>query len=111
MEAGTKLQLRTIPVEYTTEKGLQSIIYPGLGEWSDWGENIFAGYLNYFYEKKKFGIEAGVRVEQTNVFYDIAPENIYYAENDKYDYFEFYPNVRYTYKVNDQNNFSLFLEI
>ncbi|MBN2028839.1 TonB-dependent receptor [bacterium] len=108
IEAGGKLQFRTIPVTYTTEQGDQSIIYPGLGEWSDWGENIFAGYVNAIVEKKAFDVEAGFRVEQTNIFYDIAPENIYYSQNDQYDYFEFYPNVRLTFKIDNQNNISAF---
>ncbi len=108
IETGTKLQIRNIPVTYTTVKGPQSIIYPGLGEWSKWGENIFAGYVNYIYEKRKIDIEAGFRAEQTNVFYNISSENIYYAENDKYDYFELFPNLRFTYRINDNNNFSAF---
>ncbi len=108
LEAGAKLQVRTIPVTYTIGRGEQSIIYPGLGEWSDWGENIVAGYLNYVLEKKKFDIEAGLRVEQTNVFYDLDPENIYYDQNDSYDYFELYPNVRFSLKINEHHSFSAF---
>ena len=108
IEAGTKLQIRNIPVTYTTVKGIQSIIYPGLGDWSTWAENIFAGYINYIYERKKFDIEAGFRAEQTNVFYNIASENIYYDQNDRYDYFELYPNVRFTYKIDGYNNLSAF---
>ena len=108
LEAGAKLQLRTIPVTYEIGQGDQSIIYPGLGEYSDWGENIYAGYLNYIYERPAFDIEAGLRVEQTEVYYDIDPSNIYYARNDAYDYFRLYPNVRLTFKLNKINNLSLF---
>jgi len=68
LETGIKLQARRIPVTYTVEKGVNSIIYPGLGDWSDWGEDIFAGYLNWVHETKKIDIEAGLRAEQTNVF-------------------------------------------
>lgn len=108
LEAGTKLQFRTIPVTYEIGRGEASVIAPGLGEWSDWGENIIAGYLNYIFEQSSFDIEAGLRTEQTNVFYDIDPANIYYPRNDAYDYFEWYPNVRFTFKINEINNLSLF---
>ncbi len=85
-----------------------SVIYPGLGVWSEWGENIYASYFNYIYEKKKFDVEAGIRAEQTNVFYDLDPDNIYYQKNDAYDYFRFYPNIRFTWKIDEHNNLSAF---
>lgn len=108
LEAGTKFQWRRLPVDYTVTPGENSIIYPGMGSWSDWGEDIYAAYLNYVYEKPKFDVEAGLRAENTNVFYDIAPENIYYPKNDSYQYFKLFPNVRFTYKLNEKNNISAF---
>ncbi|PHN02144.1 outer membrane beta-barrel protein [Flavilitoribacter nigricans] len=108
LEAGAKVQIRTIPVTYDILRGQQSIIYEGLGDWSDWGENIVAAYANYILEKRTFDIEGGLRAEQTNVFYDISPENTFYPENDAYDYFELYPNIRLTFKISEQNNLSLF---
>ncbi len=62
--------------------GENSIIYPGLGDWSEWGEDIYAGYVNYVHEKQYYDIEAGLRLEQTNVFYNLPEENIYYDQND-----------------------------
>lgn len=108
VETGTKLQIRTLPVEYTITPGVKSIIYPGMGDWSDWGENIYAGYVNYVLEKPKYDIEAGLRAEYTKVFYDISPENIYYKQNDSYDYFKFFPNVRLTSKLNSNNIISVY---
>jgi outer membrane receptor protein involved in Fe transport len=108
LEAGTKFQWRRLPVEYTITPGENSIIYPGMGDWSDWGEDTYAAYLNYIYEKPKFDIEAGLRAENTSVFYTIDPENIYYPSNDSYSYFELYPNIRFTLKLNDNNRFSAF---
>lgn len=108
LEVGTKFQIRTIPVTYEIDRGEQSIIYQGLGDWSDWGENIYAAYLNYILEKKSFDIEGGLRVEQTHVFYDISPENIYYPTNDEYQYFEFFPNIRLSFKLSSADNVSLF---
>lgn len=107
-ETGLKLQNRTLPVEYTITPGENSIIYPGMGDWSDWGENIYAVYANYVLEKSKYDIEAGLRTEHTKVFYDIAPENIYYKQNDSYSYLELFPNIRLTYKLDASNTISAY---
>ena len=108
LEAGTKLQARRIPVTYTVENGIQSVIYPGLGDRSDWGEDIYAGYLNWVFESRRIDIEAGLRAELTNVYYDLSPLNIYYPGNDSYDYFNFYPNTRLTFKINQNNSLSAY---
>jgi outer membrane receptor protein involved in Fe transport len=108
LEAGTKLQGRRIPVTYTVKNGEQSIIYPGLGDRSDWGEDIYAGYLNWVLESRKIDIEAGLRAEQTKVYYDLSPSNIYYPRNDSYRYFNLYPNTRLTFKINQNNSLSAY---
>jgi hypothetical protein len=108
LEAGSKIQIRRIPVTYSTGVGTNTIIYPGLGDWSEWGENTFAGYLNYVYEKPNYDIEAGLRVENSYVSYDLARENIYYPKDDKYSYFKLFPNVRVTFKINPKNSLSAF---
>ncbi|MDP5171999.1 MAG: outer membrane beta-barrel protein, partial [Bacteroidia bacterium] len=108
LEAGTKLQIRRIPVTYDIGRGENSVIYPELGDESRWGEDIYAAYLNYIWEKPKYEVEAGMRAEQTNVFYTLDPANIYYKNNDAYDYFQLYPNVRFTFKLNEKNGFSVF---
>lgn len=108
VELGAKLRIRRLPVDYTITPGNQSIIYPDLGTFSDWGENLYAGYVNYLLEKERFDIEAGLRAEQTDVFYNLDPVNAYYPSDDKYDYFELFPSVRYTYKLNDNNKLSAF---
>ncbi|MDX2431743.1 MAG: outer membrane beta-barrel family protein, partial [Bacteroides sp.] len=108
VEAGTKVQFRSLPVEYSTIPGENSIIYPGLGSWSDWGENVLALYGNYIHEKTHYDVEAGLRAEHTKVFYDIDPENIYYDQNDAYQYFELFPNIRLSYKIAKRHRLSAF---
>jgi outer membrane receptor protein involved in Fe transport len=108
IELGAKLRIRRLPVDYTITPGNNSIIYPDLGTFSDWGENLYAAYVNYLWEREKYDIEAGLRAEQTDVFYDLDPVNAYYPNNDKYDYFKLFPSVRYTYKLNDNNKLSAF---
>jgi len=107
LEAGGRIQKRWIPITYDVNRGQNSVIYQGLGDWSEWGEEIYAGYVNYVHEKEKYDVEAGLRVEQTDVYYDLPPENIYYDQSDSYDYFDFYPNVRVTYNIDDLNHVSV----
>ena len=108
IETGMKLRFRNLPVDYTINRGNQSIIYPNLGDFSEWKENLYAFYGNYLLEKEQFDIEAGLRAEQTEVSYTLDPQNTYYASNDAYDYFELFPSVRFTYKLNGKNKISLF---
>ena len=108
IEAGGQLRFRRLPVTYEIGQGERSIIYPGLGNASRWTEDLYAGYLNYVYESARFEAEAGVRAEQTAVTYSLDPENIYYEDDDAYDYFRLYPNVRLTYKLDEFNKLSLF---
>lgn len=108
LEAGAKVRIRSLPVEYTITPGEQSIMYPALGDWSRWGEDLYAAYLNYIWEQPHYDIEGGVRAEQTEVFYRLDPANVYYPTNDAYDYFRLFPNVRFTYKLNENNRLSAF---
>jgi outer membrane receptor protein involved in Fe transport len=108
IEFGAKARFRNLPVDYSINRGNQSIIYPDLGDFSTWKENLFAVYGNYLLEKERFDVEAGLRAEQTDVSYELDPQNAYYPSNDKYDYFELFPSVRFTFKLNDKNKLSLF---
>lgn len=109
IEAGAKVQIRNLPVEYTqTPDPVETILYPNLGDWSKWGENTYAGYLNLVHEKTKYEVEAGLRYEYNSVFYNMDPVNIYFMENDAYNYFNLFPNVRLAYKINPRHKVSLF---
>jgi hypothetical protein len=99
LELGGKLQRRWLPVTYTVMRGNQSVIYPGLGDFTDWDEDIIAGYANLVRVKDAYTLEAGVRVEQTGVTYTVPDENIYYDSSDDYDYLEIFPNLKLTYAL------------
>ncbi len=103
IELGTKLQRRWLPVTYAVDRGVQSVIYEGLGDFSDWNEDIAALYGNLVQVKNSYTLEAGVRIEQTGVSYTVPDDNIYYEGSDKYDYFEVFPNVKLTYRLSDKN--------
>jgi hypothetical protein len=94
IELGAKLQKRWLPVTYTVNRGVQSVIYPGLGDFTDWDEDIVAAYGNLVRVKQSYTLEAGVRLEQTGVTYTVPNDNIYYDGGDKYDYFEIFPNLK-----------------
>jgi len=79
-----------------------------LGNWTKWGESIYAGYINWVQEQTKYSIEAGLRAEYTSVFYDMDEENIYYEQNDSYDYFKLFPNIRLSYNFDENNIISVF---
>ena len=59
VETGMKLQRREIPVDYHVNRGVDTVIYPGLGDWSEWGEDLYAGYVNYVLEQPKYAVEVG----------------------------------------------------
>ena len=103
LELGARVQRRWLPITYTVNRGMQSVIYEGLGDFSDWDENIVAFYGNLVCEKGNYSLEAGVRIEQTDVSYTIPEENIYYEGSDAYDYFEIFPNVKLTYRLSHTN--------
>ena len=108
IELGSKFQLRKIPISYKINPGVNSVLDPNLGEWSEYNEDVYAAYANLVHESKFFDIEGGLRVEQTFIRYDIDPANIYYTKNDSYNYFELFPNIRLTLKMNEKNKFSAF---
>lgn len=104
LETGLKYQRRWIPVTYDVVRGAQSVIYPGMGDWSDWDEDIYAGYLNLVRESERLDIETGLRIESTHVAYTIPPENIYYPGSDSYRYLELFPNLKLTWPVGARNS-------
>ncbi len=99
LELGAKLQRRWLPVTYEVERGVQSVIYPGIGSFTDWEEDIVALYGNLVRVKDAYTLEAGLRLEQTDVTYTVPEENIYYETGDAYDYFEIFPNVKLSYAL------------
>jgi outer membrane receptor protein involved in Fe transport len=107
LETGAQVRLRHMPITYTMTKNLANtaLIYD-YGDWSKWDENLLSLYSNLVAEFKKFDIEAGFRAEYVAVEYSFAPNK--YFKDDKYDYFNIFPNVRFTFKPNNNNRISLF---
>lgn len=99
LELGGRLQRRWIPVTYTVDRGEKSVIYEGLGDFSDWDEDIYAAYANLVRATPAYTLEAGLRLEQAAVRYTVPAENIYYPDSDAYDYFSAFPNAKLTYRL------------
>ena len=107
MELGALGNIRHMPITYTmTKKPDNTALIYDYGNWSEWNENIFGAYANLVAEFKKIDIEAGLRGEYTTVTYKFAPNQ--YFQDDSYDYFNLFPNVRLTFKLNPTNKISLF---
>lgn len=103
LELGTKLQRCWLPITYTVGRGAQSVIYEGLGDWSDWSESLYSVYGNLVRVVGAYSLEAGVRIEQTAVTYTIPEDNVYYDGSDAYDYLEVFPNAKLTYRLGGAN--------
>ncbi len=107
LETGAMARFRNMPITYTMTRasGNTALIFD-YGDWSNWSENLAAGYVNFVSELPRWDIEAGLRGEFTGVNYRFAP-NTYFSDN-RYSYFKLFPNVRITLKANQKNKVSAF---
>lgn len=67
----------------------------------EWIQNVLGVYVTGAYEKEKFGVKVGLRVEQSNVKTLLANTN----ERNEQDYTNVFPTLHSSYKIND--NFSI----
>jgi len=108
IELGSEMQLRKIPISYKINPGVNSILDKNLGDWSEYNEDVYSAYANWVHETETIEIEGGLRLEATTINYDIDPANIYYTKNDSYNELSLFPNIRFTYKINEKNKLSAF---
>ncbi|WP_047549137.1 TonB-dependent receptor domain-containing protein [Psychroserpens sp. Hel_I_66] len=66
----------------------------------DYDERILAAYANYTLNKDKYSINAGLRVEQT----DIEGVSASLTQINTQDYLEWFPNASFQYNINDKYN-------
>lgn len=107
IETGVKLRNRSIPTDMQFIPGTNSVLDTNAGGWATYREFIPAVYGNYVLETKKMEVEAGIRAEYVRIQYDVNPDHSTYT-SDRYDYIQPFPNLRFTYKLNDRNRLSLF---
>lgn len=66
-------------------------------------ENINAAYINFNHQVKKWTMQLGLRLEQTNI---IGTQKVYNVKNDT-SYLQLFPSISLNYKVNDNHAFDL----
>jgi len=107
IETGVKLRYRNIPTNMQFIPGINSVLDTNAGGWATYKELIPAVYGNYILENKKWEAELGLRIEYVKIQYDVNPNHIVY-KSDGYNYTQPFPNLRLTYKINDNNKVSIF---
>ncbi len=73
----------------------------------DYAEKVNAGYLNFNRQWEKFGLQFGVRMEQTDSKGDLTSQKPENEETVKQDYVDFFPSGGITYKVDQKNSLRL----
>ena len=107
LESGLKFRYREIPTNMNFVPGTNSVLDANAGGKATYKEIIPALYSNYNYENNKVQAEIGLRVEYVNLNYNVNPNHNTY-KSDGYNYFQPFPNVRFTYKLNDKDRLSFF---
>ncbi len=107
LETGLKLRRRSIPTNMQFFAGQNSPIDVNAGGWANYDETIPALYGNYVFETPKLEFEGGIRLEYVKVDYEVNPNHNTY-KSDGYSYTQPFPNLRFAYKINNNNKFSLF---
>ena len=72
------------------------IINPGNTNTFDYNENVYGAYLDYSYSKDKLNLNAGLRVEQTNITGISSNDS-----NSKQDNLEFFPTVSLGWQISE----------
>ena len=106
-EAGFKFRYRDIPTNMQFKPGINSPLDVNAGGDATYTELIPALYGNYVFESKKVEAEIGLRVEYVDLQYKVNPDHNTY-KSDGYNYTRPFPNVRFAFKLNDQNKISLY---
>ncbi len=107
VEGGIKYRKRWIPTDMQFFPGINSPIDADAGGKAKYIEAIPAVYGNYVFENTKFEVEAGIRMEFVQLEYDVNPNHPVY-QSDGYNYSEPFPNLRFAYKLSENDKFSLF---
>jgi outer membrane receptor protein involved in Fe transport len=107
IETGFKLRNRIIPTNMQFFPGTNSPLDADAGGEATYKEIIPAVYGNYIYETNKIEAEIGLRLEYLDLEYEVNPNHPTY-KTDGYSYLEPFPNLRFAYKINDDNKISLF---
>ena len=70
-------------------------------------ENIYAAYISYQKKIKKWDVQAGIRVEQTNTTGTLAGAVAVSDQQVKRSYTDFFPSAGISYEVNNNNSLNI----
>jgi outer membrane receptor protein involved in Fe transport len=107
IETGFKFRKRDIPTNMQFIPGINSPLDSNAGGAATYKELIPALYGTYVFENKKWEAEMGLRIENVGLQYQVNPNHNTY-KSDGYNYTQPFPNLRFAYKINDNNKISLF---
>lgn len=66
----------------------------------EYNEQIYAGYVNYKYQRENFNIQGGLRAEYTSI--DILQKTLNQEHND--DYLKWFPSISMKYEFTDEHS-------
>ena len=106
LEIGLRGEMRIISSDYLAEEKLteEFKVYRNLENLVDYYERIAAAYVQYAFEKGKWGIQMGLRSEYTNVRVEESKAEI---EDIVKSYNWVFPSTTISYKFSDKVNASL----
>ena len=105
-EAGAKFRWRHIPTRIAFTASAQSPIDVDAAGSATYDELIPAVYGTYVYERERYEVEAGLRVEYVDLRYTVAPGHNTYS-SDGYDYFQPFPNARFAWKFRNASRITV----
>ena len=106
LEFGLRGEMRIISSDYLAEEKLAAefMVYRDLENMVDYYERIAAAYVQYAFEKDKWGIQLGLRSEYTNVRVEEAKAEI---EDIVKSYNWVFPSATISYKFSENLNASV----
>ena len=107
LEVGTKQRARIFPNNIYFKPGNNSILNPNLSGSAEYREMLSAVYGTYIYERKKFELEAGLRLEYAKIEYLVDPNHSVYSSAG-FDYTDPFPSIRATWLITDNSRLSAF---
>ncbi len=84
---------------YYNQVGGQNVIDSALSDYNINSENINAAYINFNRQYQKLTMQAGLRAEQTTM----KGQQLFTSASVDQNYFELFPTVFLSYKLNDKN--------
>ncbi len=106
MEFGGKFRWRHIPTRIAYTASEASPLDPGAAGAATYDELIPAVYGTYVYERPRFDVEAGLRMEYVDLNYRVQPGHNTYT-SDGYTYLQPFPNVRFGLRSGEKGRFTL----